>query len=139
MKQQEQFGEFRRFEAVHGKAVRDQVLKARREAEGPNWRPSWMEGMSLQSRVREILWEKFRASRRVRNPSRPTTSMSDATTQGARCDGSTARQIQAWIRSQKRDKQDGNRSAYFAPAIEVLEAWESCAVSVAVAVAETPS
>jgi hypothetical protein len=49
MKQQEQFGEFRRFEAVHGKAVRDQVLKARREAEGPNWRPSWMEGMSLQS------------------------------------------------------------------------------------------
>ena len=45
MKKQEELEEFERFEAVYGKAVRDEVLKPRREAEGnPNWRPSWMEG-----------------------------------------------------------------------------------------------
>ena len=44
MKQQEALEDFGRFEAEHGKAVWEQVLKARREAEGnPNWRPSWME------------------------------------------------------------------------------------------------
>ena len=36
MKQQEDLKEFERFAAVRGKAVLDQVLKARREAEGPN-------------------------------------------------------------------------------------------------------
>jgi hypothetical protein len=55
MKEQEELSEFERFEAVHGKAVLDEVLKAPRESKGPNWRPSWMEGMSIQNEVREIL------------------------------------------------------------------------------------
>jgi len=45
MKKQEELEEFDRFEAAYGKAVWEEVLKARREAEGnPNWRPNWMEG-----------------------------------------------------------------------------------------------
>ena len=44
MKQQESLEDFGRFEAVHRRAMWEQVLKTRREAEGnPNWRPSWME------------------------------------------------------------------------------------------------
>jgi hypothetical protein len=47
MKKQEELEEFDRFEAAYGKAVWEEVLKARREAEGnPNWRPTWMEGIS---------------------------------------------------------------------------------------------
>ncbi len=66
MKQQEDLEAFRRFEAVHGKAILEQVLQARREAEGnPQWRPNWMEGMSVQNQVREILWQEFHAARRV--------------------------------------------------------------------------
>jgi hypothetical protein len=43
MKKQEELEEFGRFEAVHAKAVWDQLLKHCREAEGnPNWRPSWI-------------------------------------------------------------------------------------------------
>jgi hypothetical protein len=54
--------EFERFEAVYGKAVWEEVLKARREAEGnPNWRPNWMVGMCLQSQLRKTLWEQFRS------------------------------------------------------------------------------
>ena len=56
--------EFERFEAVHGKAVWQEVLKPRREAEGnPNWRPSWMEGVHYQSEVSKILWGQFYAAR----------------------------------------------------------------------------
>jgi hypothetical protein len=56
--------EFERFEAVHGKAVWQEVLKPRREAEGnPNWRPSWMEGVHYQNEVSKILWEQFYAAR----------------------------------------------------------------------------
>jgi hypothetical protein len=63
MKDQEKLAEFERFEVAYGEAVWEEVLKARREAEGnPNWRPSWMEGMCLQSQVRKTLWEQFRAS-----------------------------------------------------------------------------
>ena len=41
MKKQEELEEFERFEAVHGKAVWQEVLKERREAEGnPNWQPT---------------------------------------------------------------------------------------------------
>ena len=66
MKKQEELEEFERFEAAHGKAVWEEVLKARREAEGnPNWRPSWMEGVSYQSQVYKILREQFYAARRV--------------------------------------------------------------------------
>jgi hypothetical protein len=42
------------------------VLKARREAEGdPNWRPTWMEGISYQTQVNKILREQFYAARRM--------------------------------------------------------------------------
>ena len=57
--------EFERFEEVHGKAVWQEVLKPRREAEGPNWRPSWIEGVAYQTLVNKILWEQFYAARRV--------------------------------------------------------------------------
>ena len=66
MKAQEISEEFSRFEAAHGKAVWQEVLKPRREAEGdPNWRPSCMEGVSYQTQVNKILWEQFYAARRV--------------------------------------------------------------------------
>ena len=66
IKRQEDLGEFSRFEAAHGKAVWDEVLKARREAEGnPNWRPGWMEGVRYQSEVYKILRQRFSAARRV--------------------------------------------------------------------------
>ncbi len=45
MKQQEALEAFRRFEAAHGRAVWDQVLEARRQAEGNSTRrPNWTEG-----------------------------------------------------------------------------------------------
>jgi hypothetical protein len=60
IKREEDLEKFSRFEAVHGKAVWEQVLKARREAEGnPNWRPSWMECMCLQNQVHKALWEQL--------------------------------------------------------------------------------
>ena len=66
MKKQEELEDFERFEAVYGKAVWEDVLKARREAEGdPNWRPSWMEGVSYQTQVNKILRQNFYAARRV--------------------------------------------------------------------------
>ena len=66
MKKQEELEEFERFEAVYGKAVWEEVLRYRREAEGnPNWRPTWMEGLCIQNQVRKILWEKFYAARRA--------------------------------------------------------------------------
>jgi hypothetical protein len=66
MKDQETSEEFSRFEAAYGEAVWDEVLKARREAEGnPNWRPNWMEGVRCQSEVYKILRERFYAARRV--------------------------------------------------------------------------
>ena len=46
IKRREDLEEFERFEAAYGKAVWEEVLKARRDAEGPNWRPTWMEGIS---------------------------------------------------------------------------------------------
>ena len=56
IKRQEELEEFERFEAVHAEAVWQEVLKPRREAEGdPNWRPSWMEGVSCQTQVNKIL------------------------------------------------------------------------------------
>ena len=68
MKKQEELEEFERFEAVYGKAVQDEVLKPRREAEGnPNWRPSWMEGISYQTQVNKILRAQFYAARRMTN------------------------------------------------------------------------
>ena len=48
MKQQEVSEEFERFAAAHGRAVWEEVLKRRRDAEGnPNWRPNTLEGMCL--------------------------------------------------------------------------------------------
>ena len=75
MKKQEELEEFERFEAAHAKAVWQEVLKPRREAEdNPNWRPSWMEGVRYQSEVYKILRQQFYAARRVasRNPGRRT-------------------------------------------------------------------
>jgi hypothetical protein len=66
MKKQEELEEFSQFQAAYGEAVWEEVLKARREAEGnPNWRPSWMEGVSCQTQVNKILWEQFYAARRA--------------------------------------------------------------------------
>ena len=75
MKKQEELEEFERFEAAHAKAVWQEVLKPRREAEdNPNWRPSWMEGVRYQSEVYKILRQRFYAARPVasRNPGRRT-------------------------------------------------------------------
>jgi hypothetical protein len=66
IKRQEDLEEFERFEAVHGKAVWQEVLKERREAEGnPDWRPNWMEAVSYQSKVYKILREQFCEARRM--------------------------------------------------------------------------
>jgi hypothetical protein len=60
MKQQEVSKEFERFAADRTKSVWEEVLKPRRDASGnPNWRPNNLEGMCLQNRVRNILWEQF--------------------------------------------------------------------------------
>ena len=66
MKKQEELEEFERFEAVYGKAVWEEVLKPRREAEGnPHWRPNWMEGVRYQTEVYKILQQQFYAARPV--------------------------------------------------------------------------
>jgi|GEM_PF-5411494 hypothetical protein len=60
MKTQEIQDEFSRFEAAHGRAVWEEVLKSRREAEGnPNCRPSWMKAMGYQAQVTRILRHRF--------------------------------------------------------------------------------
>jgi hypothetical protein len=49
IKRQEDLEKFSRFEATYGNAVWEEVLQARREAEGnPNWRPSWTEGVKAK-------------------------------------------------------------------------------------------
>jgi hypothetical protein len=66
IKRQEDLEEFERFEAAYGKAVWEEVLKPRREAEGnPKWRPNWMEGVHYQSEVSKILRGQFCAKRQV--------------------------------------------------------------------------
>jgi hypothetical protein len=73
MKEQEDLEEFERFAAGRRTAVLEEVLQPRREAEGnPNWRPSWMEGISYQTQVNKMLREQFYAARRVAglNPGR---------------------------------------------------------------------
>jgi hypothetical protein len=51
MKRQEDLEEFERFEVACGEAVWEEVLKARREAEGnPNWRPSRMRASVIKPR-----------------------------------------------------------------------------------------
>jgi hypothetical protein len=62
MKKQEELEEFSRFEAAYGKAVWQEVLKARRVTQG---NPNWMEGVSYQTRVNKILWDQFYAARRA--------------------------------------------------------------------------
>jgi hypothetical protein len=63
LKKQEELEEFERFQAAYREAVWQEVLKPRREAEGPNWRPSWIEGVAYQTQVNKILWEQFYAAR----------------------------------------------------------------------------
>ena len=56
MKKQEELEEFERFQEAYARAVWEEVLKPRREAEGnPNWRPSWIEGVRYQTEVYKIL------------------------------------------------------------------------------------
>jgi hypothetical protein len=50
---------FGQFAAKHRQAAWNQVLKTRRETEGPNWRPSCIEGMAYQGEVFRILRERF--------------------------------------------------------------------------------
>lgn len=66
MKQQAESEEFEWFEAAHGAAVLEQVLKQRRRAEGdPGWRPNWVEGIACQNQVRKILWQQLREACRT--------------------------------------------------------------------------
>ena len=63
MKEQDERARFEQFEAVHGKAVWNEILRRRREAEGnPNWKPRWIDVVGYQNEVRKILRQKFRAS-----------------------------------------------------------------------------
>ena len=77
MKKQEELKQFERFEAAYGKAVWDEVLKVRRETEGPNWRPrTWMEGVGYRTRVRKVLWEQFTAHQAgFDGPASPPTNL----------------------------------------------------------------
>jgi hypothetical protein len=59
---------FQRFEAIHAKAVWDEVLKPIRDEKGdPNWRPGWMGGMALQNDFYRILRQRFRAESITQN------------------------------------------------------------------------
>ena len=60
---EEDWEEFKRFKAVHAKAVWGEVLKRVQAATGnPNWRPrSWAEGLMCHQKVNEILRQRFRA------------------------------------------------------------------------------
>ena len=65
MKEQEELEAFRRVEAANGRAVWDQMLQARRQAEGNlNWRPNYMEGIRYQNEVRAVLKARFSAERK---------------------------------------------------------------------------
>jgi hypothetical protein len=64
MKEQEELEALRRFEAADSRAVLEQILETRGQAEGnPNWRPNWMEGMHYQNQVRAVLRAQFRGKR----------------------------------------------------------------------------
>ena len=67
LKQQEEAEGFERFEAAHGGAIWDAILKPRREAEGdPNWRPrNFFEGLGYQKEVFNTLRKQFCAERAV--------------------------------------------------------------------------
>jgi hypothetical protein len=56
---------FGQFAAKHRQAVWNEVLKSRRELEGPNWWPSWITGMGYQGEVFRILREHLRRKRRI--------------------------------------------------------------------------
>jgi hypothetical protein len=61
MKTEADLNRFRRFAAVHHKAVWDEVLKRVQDDKGnQNWHPrSFMEAVDLQARVSKILHERF--------------------------------------------------------------------------------
>ena len=56
---------FGQFAAKHRQAVWNEVLKSRRELEGPNWWPSWITGMGYQGEVFRILRERFEVDKKV--------------------------------------------------------------------------
>ena len=64
MKEQEELEAFRQFEAANGGADWEQMLEARRQAEGNlSWRPNWMEGFHYQNQVHAVLRARFGAKR----------------------------------------------------------------------------
>ena len=64
MKEQEELEAFHQFEAANGRAAWEQVLEARRQAEGNlSWRPNWMEGLHYQNQVHAALRARFGAKR----------------------------------------------------------------------------
>jgi hypothetical protein len=53
------------FEAAHGEAILDEMLRRRRvEVGDPNWTPRWAEAVAIGNRVRCTLLARFRAPRR---------------------------------------------------------------------------
>jgi hypothetical protein len=64
MKEQEELQALRRFEAANRRAAWEQLLEARRQAEGNlSWRPNWMEGFHYQNQVNAVLRARFGAKR----------------------------------------------------------------------------
>jgi len=75
MKQRDEREVFRLFEATHGRALWQQVLEARRKAEGnPDWQPNWMEGIHYQNQLRAALRTRFGAKRKSALEQPPTLS-----------------------------------------------------------------
>ena len=71
MKEQEESEAFRRFKATNRRAVWEQVLEARRQAEGnSSWWPNWMEGLHYQNQVHAALRARYGAKpgRRLEHP-----------------------------------------------------------------------
>jgi hypothetical protein len=52
---------FGSFAAKHRQGIWDEVLKPRREVEGPNWRPSFLEGMARQGKIFRMSRQRFEA------------------------------------------------------------------------------
>jgi hypothetical protein len=55
MKRRDEQQALERYAAEHRAAVWDEVLKTRREVAGPNWRPSWADGVGYQADIHRII------------------------------------------------------------------------------------
>ena len=78
MKEQDDSDKFSKafgpFAAKHRQIVWDQILQVRRETEGPEWRPSWIEGMARQGEVFRILRQRFEEERQKPEPQPKTVT-----------------------------------------------------------------